>query len=73
MEVLVLDLINSCDYKLNYFHKVLREKNINNRIILDKDDLVKLRTTLKVVNRKTYVLRIYLDNLFYENKIKVVS
>lgn len=73
MEILVKDLVIASEYNLDYMFKLLRENGINNRIILNKDDLVKLKDGLEIVTHKSYMLRIYIDSILIDNNQKFVS
>jgi len=64
MELLVKDLINTSGFTLNHLFKILRELGINNRILLNKDDLIKLRRYLKMncSNDKRYKMYLYINS-----------
>ena len=64
MELLVKDLINTSSFTLDYLFKILRELNINNRILLNNDDLIKLRRYLKTncTTDRRYKMYIYINS-----------
>lgn len=63
MFITVQTVVNSCDYKLTYFLKVLTRNGIKNHHVLTLDDLLKLYYNEKVVSQKSYTLKLYLENL----------
>ena len=71
MNVLVSDLVEACDYRLSYFHKLLTVNRISNHVMLDRSDLLKLRDGVKVVGKHSHSLRIYIDEKLNENSSKV--
>jgi len=71
MEILVTDLVNSCDYKLTYFLKLLTKHNITNHKLLTKEDLIKLRNEVKVVGTRSYSLRLAINKILNVDSIKV--
>lgn len=63
MRILVQTVVNSCDYELTYFLKVLTRNGITNHFELTLDDLLKLYYNEKVVSRKSLLLKLYLEEL----------
>ena len=68
MEIHIDNLVKASSYTLDYMFKLLRRNGINNRILLNEDDLKKLRDGLDIVTNKSYMLRIYIDGLLSHNK-----
>lgn len=78
MNISVQTVVNSCEYELTYFLKVLTRNGITNHIELTLDDLLKLYYNEKVVSQKAYSLKIYLENLLSDvlleqNKLQKVT
>ena len=67
MRVLVSFLVDSCNYKLSSFHKVLTRNGISNHIELTKDDLIKLYKNEVVKNHKSLTLRFVLEDLLKDD------
>lgn len=63
MNISVQTVVNSCEYELTYFLKVLTRNGIKNHHVLTSDDLLKLYYNEKVVSQKAYSLKIYLEDL----------
>ena len=53
MQILVNDLIKSLPYTLSYFFKVLTLSGVKSHIVLNENDLVKLKIYLKNKPYKT--------------------
>lgn len=64
MKVHIKELCAASNYSLSYFTKILRNKNIDNRIMLDQEDIFVLYDTLEIKNQKSYDLYVYLKNRF---------
>lgn len=78
MNISVQTVVNSCEYELTYFLKVLTRNGIKNHHVLTLDDLLKLYYNEKVVSQKAYSLKIYLENLLSDvlleqNKLQEVT
>lgn len=78
MNISVQTVVNSCEYELTYFLKVLTRNGIKNHHVLSLDDLLKLYYNEKVVSQKAYSLKIYLENLLSDvlleqNKLQKVT
>lgn len=56
------EFLSNIDYSKNYFEKILRMCNINNRYIFDNNDLEKLLSH-PVNSQKAYNFRVYLLNV----------
>ena len=72
MKILVKDLIQSLDYKLSYFHKILTQCNVKSRIILDEDDIRKILSCHGIKNQKSYNLYITLKNMLDSYEVRNV-
>lgn len=58
MSILVEDLNKASNFSLSYIYKLLRDCKVNNRYLLDIEDLRKLKKGLKVVGEQSYMLLI---------------
>lgn len=78
MNISVQTVVNSCEYELTYFLKVLTRNGIKNHHVLSLDDLLKLYYNEKVVSQKAHSLKIYLEDLLSDvlleqNKLQKVT
>jgi hypothetical protein len=67
MKVSVSFLVDSCNYKLSYFLKVLTRNGISNHIELNKDDLINLYLNEVVKNQKSFLLHLTLEDLLKDD------
>lgn len=63
MRISVQTVVDSCDYELTYFLKILTRNGITNQIELTLDDLLKLYYNEKVISKKAFSLKLYLEEL----------
>jgi hypothetical protein len=69
MKISIKNLAHSCNYSLTYFLKLLKYFDIKSKIILNEDDLIKIRSSLLVCRNLTYKKNILLhrvNNLLQE-------
>lgn len=69
MELHIKELKNSSGFTLDYLFKLLRESNVNNRIILFEDDLINLRNYIKknCTTYKRYRLYLVVNSFLINN------
>jgi orotate phosphoribosyltransferase len=78
MYISVQTVVDSCDYELTYFLKVLSRNGIKNHHCLTLDDLLKLYYNEKVISKKAFSLKLYLEELLKDvllerNKLQKVT
>lgn len=71
MRIMVSEIVNSCDYKLSSFLKVLTRNGISNHFELVKEDLIKLYQNERVYNRHSLSLRNYLREVLKDDLIHI--
>ena len=71
MQVLVKDLVKSCEYTLSTFLKVLTLNGISNHKVLTHDDLVLLKRGVKIVGKHSYSLHIEINRILSDSSLKV--
>lgn len=64
MQIIIQDLVESLNLRLDYIHKLLRVSSIKSRILLDKNEIIKFRDYLKrnCTTQKRYKLYIYINS-----------